>query len=97
MKHAVPFPESKSLHPLPSYVHSNVRASNETQRRGTFLFGCFHFHTFRASAVLDDAVSLHVCMQEPRDISIVDRQLVEDARKGRNDRSVLHILIYVSG
>jgi hypothetical protein len=41
--------------------------------------GGFHFHTFRASAVVDDAVSSHVCMREPRDISAIDRQLVEDA------------------
>jgi hypothetical protein len=42
--------------------------------------GRFHFHTFRASAVVDDAVCLHSCMQRPYDISIVDRRLVEDAR-----------------
>jgi hypothetical protein len=42
--------------------------------------GGSHFHTFRTSTVVDDAVSSHVCMQEPRDISVIDRQLVEDAR-----------------
>jgi hypothetical protein len=42
--------------------------------------GCFHFHTFRASAVVDDAVCLHYYMQRPCVISIVDRRLVEDAR-----------------
>ncbi|KAJ8584740.1 hypothetical protein M405DRAFT_936449 [Rhizopogon salebrosus TDB-379] len=67
------------------------RSSNESQWRGS-LFVCpshaverqarggFLFHTFRASAVVDDAVSSHVCMREPRDISVVDRQLVKDAR-----------------
>jgi hypothetical protein len=42
--------------------------------------GGFRFHTFRASAVADDTVSSHVCMREPHDISVVDLQLVEDAR-----------------
>ncbi|KAJ8584364.1 hypothetical protein M405DRAFT_866285 [Rhizopogon salebrosus TDB-379] len=54
--------------------------------QGLFLFvehqarGGFRFHTFRASAVVDDAVSSHSCMQRPCDISVVDRRLVADAR-----------------
>jgi len=42
--------------------------------------GGFHFHTFRASTVVDDALSSHICMREPRDVSVIDWQLVEDAR-----------------
>jgi hypothetical protein len=52
-----------------------IASAVERQARGRF-----HFHTFRASAVVDDAVCLRCCMQRPCDISIVDRRLVEDAR-----------------
>jgi hypothetical protein len=47
----------------------------ECQARGGFCF-----RTFRTSTVVDDAVCSHVCMQEPCNIAIIERQVVEDAR-----------------
>jgi hypothetical protein len=44
-----------------------ITSAVERQARGRF-----HFHTFCASAVVDDAVYLPCCMQRPCDISIVD-------------------------
>ncbi|KAJ8586563.1 hypothetical protein M405DRAFT_351339 [Rhizopogon salebrosus TDB-379] len=54
--------------------------------KGLFLFverqcrGGFRFHALHASAIVDRAICLHVCVRLPRNISVVDRQLIEDAR-----------------
>jgi hypothetical protein len=58
-----------------SVVHFNFGGHRAADHPVTPAVKCqsrcgFHFHTFRASVVVDDAVCSHICVQELRDISI---------------------------